>query len=159
MFNINTLEAIKQGVRENMEANLIWDKYHGTMKHITSKQTESKNVDIMFNDAPVDAAIKHELVSMLYADGTKVDVEELTEQPYCTVRMVGTRYNYETFSLRDEITDRQVSQATKRIVLSTIRLATGRKYVQVDCKVMDLFKDGFINWETVLESHGKDCSL
>ena len=159
MFNINTFNAHKIGIRENMESNLIWDKYHGTMKHKTSTFPEHKNVEILFSDAPADAAIKHELVSMLYADGVNVNVEEVTEQPYCTRYMIGTKYNYEVDMLRDEITDRQVSQSMKRYILDRIRLETGRQYVQVECKVMDLFKDGLIDWNTVLESHGKDCSI
>ena len=159
MFNIDTYKAHKQGIRENMESNLIWDKYHGTMKHKTSSYPEHKQVEILFNDAPADAAIKYELVAMLYANGTKVEVTEITEQPYCTTYTIGTRFVYEVPTIRTHITDRQVEQAMKLLIRNKIRKATGRDYVQVECKVMDFFKTGVIDWNQVIKSHEEDCSL
>ena len=86
-------------------------------------------------------------------------MEEITEQPHCHRYMTGIRYNYKQYHIRDEITDRQVSRAMKTLMQDKIRSETGRKYVDMDCKVMDLFKDGLIDWDTVLQSHGKDCSI
>ena len=159
MFNINTFKAHKQGIRENMESNLLWDKYHGTSKHSTSKDYDVEIIEIKFDDDRVEIATKMEQLSNLYQVGTSIEITDMTEQPHCHRYMVGTRYSYRSYYLRDEITDRQVTKAMQKFMTAKIRSETGRKYVDMDCKVMDLFKDGLIDWNTVLQSHGKDCSL
>ncbi len=159
MFNINTFNAHKQGIREAMEANLIWDKHHGTMSHNSSRDYNYMSIEVKFDDEPAHVAEKMQMVVDIIKDGTKVELEEVTEQPLCHRYMTGIRYNYKKYHIRDEITDRQVSRAMKKLMIKKIRNETGRKYVDMDCKVMDLFKDGLIDWNTVLQSHGKDCSL
>jgi len=159
MFNIDTFKAHKQGIRENMESNLIWDKYHGTKKHKSSTYVEYDDVIIKFDDEPEEIALKMQIVTNLYKLGHKVNQEELIEQPYCTRHMVGVRYAYETDILRSHIDDRQVTNAMREFVTNKIRLETNSKYVELECKVMDLFKAGIIDWEMVIESHKRDCSL
>ena len=159
MFNINTFKAHKQGIRENMESNLIWDKYHGTISHNSSREGEIKFIEIKFNDKVAEIADKMEQLSNLYKDGVAVEISEMIEQPYCTRHMVGTRYSHNVYTIRDEITERQVTRAMKKFMIKKIRNETGRQHVDLDCKVMDLFKDGLIDWNTVLQSHGKNCSI
>ena len=159
MFNINTFNAHKQGIREAMESNLIWDKHHGTISHNTSRESKTNYIEVKFDEDRSDIATKMEQISNLYKDGVAVKISDITEQPNCYRYMIGTRYSYEVYSIRDEITDRQVSRAMKELMIKKIRSETGRKYVDLDCKVMDLFKDGLIDWNTVLQSHGKDCSI
>ncbi len=159
MFNINTFNAHKQGIREAMEANLIWDKHHGTISHNSSRESETNYIEILFDDDKSEVAPKVEQLSNLYKDGVAVTISEMSEQPHCHRYMVGTRYSYEIYTIRDEITDRQVTRAMQKFMTAKIRRETGRNYVDLDCKVMDLFKDGLIDWTTVLQSHGKDCSL
>jgi len=159
MFNMNTFNAHKQGIRETMESNLIWDKHHGTISHSTSRDYNYLTIEVKFDDEPEHVAEKMAMVVDLIKDGTTVKMEEITEQPHCHRYMTGIRYNYKQYHIRDEITDRQVSRAMKTLMQDKIRSETGRKYVDMDCKVMDLFKDGLIDWDTVLQSHGKDCSI
>ncbi len=159
MFNINTFNAHKQGIREAMESNLIWDKYHGTISHNTSRDYNYLSITVKFDDEPEHIAEKMAMVVDLIKDGTKVELEEIAEQPHCHRYMTGIRYNYKKYHIRDEITDRQVSGAMQKLMTAKIRSETGRKYVDMDCKVMDLFKDGLIDWSAVLQSHGKDCSI
>ena len=159
MFNINTFNAHKQGIREAMESNLIWDKHHGTISHNSSRESEIKFIEIKFDDQVAEIADKMEQLSNLYRDGVAVEINEMTEQPNCYRYMVGTRYSHKVYTIRTHITDRQVTRAMKSLMTTKIRSETGRKYVDMDCKVMDLFKDGLIDWNTVLQSHGKDCSL
>ncbi len=159
MFNIDTFNAHKQGIREAMEANLIWDKHHGTISHNSSRESETNYIEVKFDEDRSDIASKMEQISNLYKDGVAVKISDIIEQPNCYRYMIGTRYSYAVYSIRDEITDRQVSRAMKTLMQDKIRSETGRKYVDLDCKVMDLFKDGLIDWNTVLQSHGKDCSI
>ena len=159
MFNIDTFKAHKQGIREAMESNLIWDKYHGTISHNSSRESEIKYIEIKFDDEVAEIADKMEQLSNLYKDGVAVEISDITEQPNCYRYMVGTRYSHKVYTIRDEITERQVTRAMKKLTTKLIRSETGRKYVDMDCKVMDLFKDGLIDWNTVLQSHGKECSL
>jgi len=159
MFNINTFNAHKQGIREAMESNLIWDKHHGTMSHNSSRDYDCMSIEILFDDEPAHVAEKMQMVVDLIKDGTAVKLDEISEQPHCHRYMTGIRYNYKKYHIRDEITDRQVKGAMTNFMTGLIRKETGRKYVDLDCKVMDLFKDGLIDWNTVLQSHGKDCSI
>ena len=159
MFNIDTFNAHKQGIRENMESNLLWDKHHGTNKHSTSKDYNVEIIEIKFNDDRIEIAAKMEQLSNLYQVGISIEISEIAEQPNCHRYMIGTRYSYRSYYFRNEITDRQVTRAMQKFMTAKIRSETGRKYVDMDCKVMDLFKDGLIDWNTVLQSHGKDCSL
>ncbi len=158
MFNAATFKAHKQGIRENMEANLIWDSYHGTMKHKSSIETSVKYVEILFTDTADDVYDNMKTITALIGQGIKVEQYEITETPYCTKYMKGVRYSYPVKTLRTEITDRQVTTAMRHLIQSKINRDVG-KYSNIDCRVMDLFKAGKIDWDTVIESHKGDCSL
>ena len=159
MFNINTFNAHKQGIRENMESNLIWDKYHKNLNRASSTYPECRDIEIKFDDSPEKVSDNMIVISHLLRDGVKVTQREITEQPYCTERTVGVEYFYEVPKLRNFIEEYQVITAMKKFMQDKIRREINNEYVYLDCKVMDLFKSGAINWETVLESHGNDCSL
>jgi len=159
MFNNKTFEAHKQGIRENMEQNLIWDKYHGTLKHKSSIKTEARFIRIKFDDTPEDILNSMEQVTWLMRDGIKVEQNEISEQPYCTKRLIGVSYSYEHKSIREEITDRQVTTAMRHLIHKKLNADAGQRVQNIDCRVMDLFKAGKIDWDTVIESHKGDCSL
>ena len=159
MFNSKTFEAHKIGIRENMEQNLIWDKYHGTLKHKSSIETNVKSLSIMFDEEHKAYLGKMQFITKLLTQGVKVEMDEISETPYCTKRMVGVRYSYPVRSLREEISDRQVTTAMRRFIHSKINKDAGKRIDNIDCKVMDLFKAGKIDWTTVVESHSVNCSL
>jgi len=159
MFNINTFNAHKQGIRENMEQNLIWDKYHGTMKHKSSIATTLKFVKLRFDAPPEETIDKMEFITKLLREGTEVGKQGMTEQPYCTTYTVGVTYNYNAETIRDEITDTQVTIAMQNFIKNKLTREIGRKQYDLDCRVMELFKTGKIDWETVVESHQHDCEL
>lgn len=159
MFNVNTFNAHKQGIRENMESNLIWDKYHKNLNRASSTYPECRDIEIKFDDSQEDVSSRMTVLSKMIKAGVKVTQCEITEQPYCTERTVGVRYSYEIPKLRSFIEEYQVITDMKKFIQDKIRREINNEYVYLECKVMDLFKSGAINWETVLESHGKDCSL
>ena len=159
MFNPKTFKAHKQGIRENMEANLIWDSYHGTMKHKSSIETSVKYVEIKFDEEPPAVLGKMEFIAGMIREGIKIDQYEITETPYCTKYMKGVRYSYPVKTLRTEITDRQVTTAMRHLIHKKINADAGQRVQNIDCRVMDLFKAGKIDWDTVIESHKGHCSL
>jgi len=158
MFNNKTFEAHKQGIRENMETNLIWDSYHGTMKHKSSIETSVNYIEIKFDEEPPAVLGKMEFIAGMIRDGLKIDQYEIAETPYCTKYMKGVRYSYTVKTLRTEISDRQVTTAMRHLIQNKINKDVG-KYSTIDCRVMDLFKADKIDWDTVIESHRGDCSL
>ncbi len=159
MFNPKTFQAHKQGIRENMEANLLWDTFHGTMKHKSSIETSVKYVEIKFDEEPPAVLGKMEFVAGMIRDGIKVDQYAITEKPYCTTYMRGVRYHYPVKTLRTEISDRQVTTAMRHLIHKKINTDVGQRVSNIDCRVMDLFKAGKIDWPTVIESHKGSCSL
>ena len=62
MFNMNTFNAHKQGIRETMESNLIWDKHHGTISHSTSRDYNYLTIEVKFDDEPEHVAEKMAMV-------------------------------------------------------------------------------------------------
>jgi len=159
MFNPKTFQAHKQGIRENMEANLLWDTFHGTMKHKSSIETSVKFIEILFTDSPDDVYDNMRTITTLIGRGIKVDQYEISERPYCTTYMRGVRYHYPVKTLRTEITDRQVTTAMRHLIHKKINADAGQRVSDIDCRVMDLFKAGKIDWPTVIESHKGSCSL
>ena len=159
MFNKDTFFAHKQGIRGRMEENLIWDKYHNTLKHKSSVETTQKSIEILFDDKPEDVLNSMATLNRLLLDGVKVDMYEISETPYCTKYMKGVRYRYETHSIRESISDRQVETAMRHLIHKKINADAGQRVSNIDCRVMNLFKAGKIDWPTVIESHKGDCSL
>ncbi|MCI4436847.1 MAG: hypothetical protein JHC33_08590 [Ignisphaera sp.] len=59
-------------------------------------------------------------------------------------------------ALRDEVTEELVKTNVHKALKSIMKLDT---YSTIDCRIMQLFKDGEIDWDTVVKSHKIHCSL
>lgn len=159
MFNSAHLLAHKQGIKETMEQNLIWDKYHGTMKHKSSIYTEIKTISILFDEEPEEALAKMKIITSMLDKGLKVEQHEISEVSYCTKYLRGVRYAYTTKVLRDKISVRQVEVHMRNLILAKLNTDATNAIRNVDCKVMALFKADKIDWQTAVESHEGDCEV
>ena len=59
-------------------------------------------------------------------------------------------------ALREEVTVDLVKTHVHKALRSIMKLDT---YSTIDCRIMQLFKDGEIDWATVVKSHTIHCSL
>lgn len=73
----------------------------------------------------------------------------------------GTIYNFKIAKPITEVTDDLVSKYMRRAITNILIKQTGKFEwsFSLDCKVMELYKLGKIDWETVVESHKSGCSL
>ncbi len=96
-------------------------------------------------------------------------VQELLAKPNTTLRLVGDTkqsgrydffdsisYRFETEIVKETIEDYQVVESMRNLVKRHLGL---REWAHLECKVMQLFKDGVIGWEQVVEAHKGDCNL
>lgn len=70
-------------------------------------------------------------------------------------------YDHTTFSVKyyevvDEITDTKLKETVHKALRGIMGLS---KYSYIDCKLMQLFKDGKLSWEDLVKAHKEDCSL
>lgn len=128
------------------------------MKHFTVKD-DSKNIAKELSD--ITAFIANKLT---YGIKCQVIQSYLTERKCCyrSASTIGITYSVAWGELRTKIEDEQVENIMKAYVRKMLTKPKKRKHswelVQLDCKIMDLFKDGKITWEDCVKSHNTDCS-
>lgn len=73
----------------------------------------------------------------------------------------GTIYNFKIAKPITEVTDDLVSKYMRRAITNMLIKQTGKSEwaFSLDCKVMELYKLGKIDWATVVELHKSGCSL
>jgi hypothetical protein len=70
-------------------------------------------------------------------------------------------YDHTTFSIKyleriTEVPESLVKSSVHKALRSIMGLS---KYSYIKCEIMQLFKDGKIDWEAVVKAHKEDCSL
>ena len=70
-------------------------------------------------------------------------------------------YDHTTFDIKyleriTEVPESLVKDSVHKALRSMMGLY---KYSYIKCEIMQLFKDGKIDWETVVKAHKEDCSL
>ena len=55
-----------------------------------------------------------------------------------------------------EITEEKVKETVKKALKGMMGLS---RYSYIDCKLMQLFKEGKLSWEDLVKAHKTDCSL
>ena len=156
---LKDFKATKVLIAKTMRMNMARAIENGESPFDYCYEADNRIIYIKFDEKPEAIKGKMKFVSNAMQAGKVVKLGGLTEKPYCETRAVGTSYSIIGKKLREEILDYQITNKMKAFVTDKIRLAIEDPYKQLDCKVMDLYKSGLINWNDVLVSHGKECSL
>lgn len=86
----------------------------------------------------------------------ELTMESMTKQPYCSIVAYGTRFKFTRPAIIGEIEDYMIDEEMKKWVRAKLFL---KEHEALECRVMELFKKGIINWDEVKEAHKGTCSL
>ena len=169
-MTLEQFKAEKARIRASLEAILKMDtlKYkrglpvreHSLitkMEHFTIKDS-SKDIAKELSDITSFIANK-----LAYGIKCKVIQSYLKKQKCCyrSANTIGTIYSVVWEELRTKIEDEQVEDIMKAYVRKMLTNPKKRKHswelVQLDCKVMELFKEGKITWEDCVKAHNTAC--
>ena len=93
---------------------------------------------------------------MVRYPNAELQMEAVTRTPYCTTYFIGTQFVFTRKVLVGAIEQWQIDEAMKKYVKKQLFLGD---YDALECRVMDLFKQGKIDWNDVKQMHKGTCSL
>ena len=158
-MRLQDFKANKILIARTMRMNMAIALKNGSSPFDYCYTDDNKVIQIKFDEKPAAIRGKMKFVSDCMQAGSDVSINGITYTPHCSTYTIGTSYTIKSRKLREEISDYQIQHRMKNFVISNIRDSIENKYKQLDCKVMDLYKAGTINWNDVLVSHGKECSI
>jgi len=158
-MRLEDFKANKILIKRTMQMNMARALENGSSPFDYCYLEDNKVITIKFEDKVEAIKGKMKFVSDCMQAGRDVSINGITHTPYCSTYTIGTSYTIEGRKLREYIADYQITNKMKKFVTDKIRVAIDNEYKQLDCKVMDLYKSGIINWNDVIVSHGKECSL
>jgi hypothetical protein len=153
---LEQFNKLVENIRNSLERKLEVSRQTGKLyPAVTKKVIEKFQL--------LDGASTEEILSLMrevtnlaeHTNGT------ITHQTYETsAGRVGyyshTNYYVAYASLIDEVDDNLVKETVQKALKNIIGLES---WQYLDCRVMQLFKDGKIDWETVVKAHKEDCTL
>lgn len=161
----------RQSIKKSLEYNLIKDKVYLNAGLQTYRKDSVKEVSQTIEIRKEDDAVYKikELETLVNTvrqiRGTTVTQQAITKREYCSTEFVGTAFTVTWKELRTEIDDKQVERHMGRYVgkMLTVKEKRNTGYdwdlVQLDCKIMSLFKSEKITWEDCVEAHSVNCGL
>ena len=158
-MNLGTFKAHKQGIKENLKANLIWDKHHNNMDREDSLIYDRKVIEVLYDEEPRAVQDKLLAISNYINKGYEVRIEEMTKHQYRTTYSIGTKYTILIPKLADFIGDRHVESKMRDFIKLQIGKDLGYNIYTVRCEVLELFNQERISWDDVLIAHTVDCSF
>lgn len=169
-----TLEAFKKHkllIRESLERNLAKDILMVNNGVQTYREdsviTRYKEIKILKEDNIVLKLKKldKEINKLRAVSGVTISQRAITKMEHCHKSFEGTLFTVYYKELRTSITDKQVEDIMRKYVSKMLTSIEKRntgyiwERVSVDCKVMDLFKQGKISWEDCVEAHKIECKF
>jgi len=153
-----TFFALKAGLRETMKDTLNCSRYRGeAIKEYCSEPTyhtiTSRHSDDSFEAKESLLNVQDYIERYPMAE---LKVDNISERENCTTYSIGVRYEFTRYELRAEIEEWQVEEQMKKFVKKQLKLD---RWDTLECRVMDLFKQGIIGWKEVVEAHTGSCSL
>ncbi len=148
--------AHKEGITEAMNSALIMSKHRGKALHKYCETYDNIIVTIKKECTEEEFGLAIEKIYKLSHDYGAPTIAFTTHTPHCIERTTGAMYSFKIPKLRDRIEESQVAQKMKTLIRKELGLKT---YDNLECKVMQLFKDGHISWDEVQAQHGVACKL
>ena len=123
---------------------------------LNSVHTKSKYIDVLHDDIT-----NLRLVNLYISKGYKPTMFTKTKDILGGTRNIGTTYRFELPESITQVTEEMVQRYMRKAITNIIakQLGKSKYYISLECKVMELFKSGIIDWNQVLESHKNGCSL
>jgi len=155
-MQLHTFKAHKQGIKENMEQNLIHAKATDNREapdYCFTKQYET--IEIHKSIKGEDLLHQLERVTQLAKHGTLTQRGKTKQEGrydfYNSIDYIVTTKHF-----RQTIGDDQVEEAMKDLVKKAMGL---RSYDYLNCQVMAIYKKGEITWQEATQAHKEDCNL
>jgi len=155
-MTLEKFNKLKKDTRKNLERKLEVSKQTGKLyPAVTERATEKFQL--------LDGASTEEILSLMsevIALGKHTGVN-ISHQTFETSEGRIGYYSHTNYYVKyDKIVDEITDDLVKKSVHAAIRGIQGwPEWSYIDCKIMQLFKDGKIDWDTVVESHNKECSI
>jgi len=153
-----TFFALKAGLRETMKDTLNCSKYRGeaikdycleAIHHTVTSRHEDDSFEAKESLMNVQDYIERYPEAFL-------KVTTIEERQHCRTEAIGVRYEFKRYVFRATIEDWQVDEQMKEFVKKKLKLD---RWDTLQCRVLDLFKQGVIGWDKVEEAHTGNCSL
>jgi len=148
--------ARKQMMKQTMDATLAKSKLEGRALKPYCLRTEYITVVLLEADTPLLLQAKLLRIQHNTEKYGSPKIDGILEYMHCTNYYKGTTFKFTNTLLRDEITEMQVQDRMRNMIRSELGL---KSHATIECKVMDLYKKGLIEWDTVKAQHGVACSL
>lgn len=156
-MTLEHFKAHREGIASNMRANLLFAKATNTHIQPYVEYTEYHSISIYKEDHKDQVLGQMEAVYALAEEPrARLTQEALTQYRHCTKEFIGTSYTIATPKLRTHITDEQIQDAMKELVKQKLGLT---EWDTLECRVMDLYKQGVIGWDKIVEAHQGSCDL
>lgn len=147
----------KAQLKRTMEYQLSLSKVYNKPLSNYCGYTDVKTITLNENDTEQDLRDKLlEIAIFMQYDNTTLTQSGHTRASGRYDFFDHVNYNFNTIRVRDELPDQAVEEAMKQLVKRHLGL---KPYEHLECKVMQLFKEGIIEWADVIEAHKGDCEI
>ncbi len=151
--------AHKEGIASNMRANLLFAKATGRIIQPYCAEKSIHNMviydDAERNERPV-ADILEDILAISREHNVPVKLSDFKEWGTCVHYHVGTQFTTTTPLIRKTITEEQIKDEMRKFVMKKLKLGD---HATLECRVMELYKQGKIEWADVVEAHKGQCEL
>ena len=155
-MTLEQFNKLIENTRKNLERKLEVSRQTGKLYPTVTKKVQEKFQLLDGASTEETLSLMKEVVAL--AGHTKGDINHMTyETPVGRVGYYSHINYYVTYTtVVDEISDQLVKDTVQKAIRNMMGLTN---WAYIDCKVMQLFKEGKIDWETVVKSHQEDCTL
>lgn len=133
---------------------ISWHKHEGVFKKIEVKSNALEDIDI----EEVIETLKEFQDGYKSCDGiAKSQIKNEQDVGDEHIHYIG--YMYEYYELSEEKLESEIMRLCRELIKEELK-PNGVQYVQTpDCKIVQLFRDGSIDWETLRRITYKDCNI
>jgi len=148
---------LKDQLKRTMEYQLLMSKTHNKPLAQYCRAYDLEQIHIKADEAEEELRHLTDRINLLtLKSNTTMSIEGHTRASGRYDYFDHVTYSFTTLTVKAEITPEQVERAMKQLVKKELGL---QNYEHLECQVMQLFKDGAIEWADVQKSHSQECSI
>lgn len=155
-MTLEQFNKLKEDTKKNLEYKLALSKQKIVPYKVVTEEITEKFQLLSGAEAKIQLETLEAVVT--FAKATNGNISHIIFET--TSGRVGyyshTNYYVKYDRVVDAITEKMVKKSVHKALVSIMGLTT---HNSIDCKLMQLFKDGEITWEALVKAHKEDCTL
>ncbi len=150
----NNIYDIEEYVKIGAVGKSYWGKYRGLLESISVDSLSLDNRDIR---TTIDGLKEFEKEWGELQEIGKSEIRANFEEVNFSI--VECHYSYTYYRINPNSLESEQKASCRAMVSALLKPEKEKKEQQPDCKMMELFKEGIIDWETLQEITYKNCDV